>query len=132
MQDIDHNTLDRRREPMDCGAHEGLIATLGRLEEKMDAMGERQIDYIQRTVRIEGIVTNGLSHNIIDIKGKLDTFCGDTEKRIAELETFSWFRTWVNDLRTKLFKYVLYVGLAGGALYFMIRYSDDIMKKVLR
>ncbi|OQC57071.1 MAG: hypothetical protein BWX51_02052 [Bacteroidetes bacterium ADurb.Bin012] len=101
-------------------------------------MIERQIAYAETSARIEEkqesierIVTNGLSHNVADIAKRLDIFCEEVKKRLDELEEFQWFRLPITRLRDKIFWYVLKIALAGGAIYLIIHYGGNVIKRIL-
>ena len=135
-------TQAERRQNWVCAAH-------GRMEEKIDIgfrdigvklddIVERQLEYIERLTRIEDkqeqiekIVTNGLSHNVANIAKRLDIFCEEVKKRLDELEDFKWFRLPVTTLRDKIFWYVLKIALAGGAIYLIIHYGGNVIKRIL-
>jgi len=130
--------MDDRRQNWVCGAHGELVESLRLINEKLDGMIIRQIDYAERSVRIEQkqenlerIVTNGLSHNVAAIAERLDTFCKEVKKRLDLLEEFQWFRLPVTKLRDKIFWYVLKIALAGGAIYLIIHYSGNVIKRIL-
>ena len=106
--------------------------------QKLDGMIVRQIEYAETSARIEEkqeqierIVTNGLSHNVANIAKRLDIFCEEVKKRLDELEEFQWFRLPVTKLRDKIFWYVLKIALAGGAIYLIIHYSGNVIKRIL-
>ena len=69
-----------------CGAHEKLEDSLDSINEKLDIIMERQLDYSNRITKLETIVTNGLSHNVIEIRSKLEQVCEQYGKRLAVLE----------------------------------------------
>ena len=135
-------TQAERRQNWVCAAH-------GRMEEKIDIgfrdigvklddIVERQLEYIERLTRIEDkqeqierIVTNGLSHNVANIAKRLDIFCEEVKKRLDELEDFKWFRLPVTKLRDKIFWYALKIALAGGAIYLIIHYGGNVIKRIL-
>jgi len=121
-------TQERRS---DCLAHASLEATLGSVNEKIDLILERQLEYSNRITKLETIVTNGLSHNVADMAKRLDVFCGEVKKRLDELEDFKWFRLPVTKLRDKIFWYVLKIALAGGAIYLIIHYGGNVIKRIL-
>jgi len=138
--------MDEMRENWVCGAHkelaEGIRAhgeTLRTINDKLDGMIVRQIDYAERSVRIEAkqeqlekIVTNGLSHTVADMSKRLDAFCSEVRRRLDELETFSWFRTPITKLRDSIFWCCLKIAVAGGVIYLAVHYTGDIVKAVLR
>ena len=130
--------MDERRQNWTCAAHGELVESLRLINEKLDGMIIRQIDYAERSVRIEAkqeqierIVTNGLSHNVANIAKRLDIFCEEVKKRLDELEDFQWFRLPVTKLRDKIFWYALKIALAGGAIYLIIHYSGNVIKRIL-
>ena len=127
-----------RRQTWVCGAHHELVESLRDINGKLDGMIVRQMEYAERSVRIEAkqerlesIVTNGLSHNVADIAKRLDIFCEEVKKRLDELEDFKWFRLPVTKLRDKIFWYVLKIALAGGAIYLIIYYGGNVIKRIL-
>ena len=131
--------MDERRQNWTCAAHGELVESLRLINEKLDGMIIRQIDYAERSVRIEAkqeqierIVTNGLSHNVANIAKRLDIFCDEVKKRLDELEEFQWFRLPVTKLRDSIFWLVCKVAVVGGLLYLVIHYGGDIIKAALR
>ncbi len=127
-----------RRQTWVCGAHHELVESLRDINHKLDGMIVRQIEYAETSARIEErqenierIVTNGLSHNVANIAKRLDIFCEEVKKRLDELEDFKWFRLPVTKLRDKIFWYVLKIALAGGAIYLIIHYSGNVIKRIL-
>ena len=130
--------MDERRQNWTCGAHHELVASLRDINHKLDGMIVRQIEYAETSARIEErqenierIVTNGLSHNVANISKRLDIFCEEVKKRLDELEDFKWFRLPVTTLRDKIFWYVLKIALAGGAIYLIIHYGGNVIKRIL-
>ena len=130
--------MEERRQNWTCEAHHELVASLRDINHKLDGMIERQIAYAETSARIEEkqesierIVTNGLSHNVADIAKRLDIFCEEVKKRLDELEDFKWFRLPVTKLRDKIFWYVLQIALAGGAIYLIIHYGGNVIKRIL-
>ena len=130
--------MDERRQNWTCGAHHELVESLRDINQKLDGMIVRQIAYAETSARIEEkqeqierIVTNGLSHNVANISKRLDIFCEEVKKRLDELEEFQWFRLPVTKLRDTIFWYILKIALAGGAIYLIIHYSGNIIKRIL-
>ena len=130
--------MDERRQNWTCGAHHELVESLRDINQKLDGMIVRQIEYAKTSARIEErqenierIVTNGLSHNVANIAKRLDIFCEEVKKRLDELEDFKWFRLPVTKLRDKIFWYVLKIALAGGAIYLIIYYGGNVIKRIL-
>ena len=130
--------MDERRQNWTCAAHHELVESLRDINHKLDGMIVRQIEYAETSARIEErqenierIVTNGLSHNVADMAKRLDVFCGEVKKRLDELEEFQWFRLPVTKLRDKIFWYALKIALAGGAIYLIIHYGGNVIKRIL-
>ena len=130
--------MDERRQNWTCEAHHELVESLRDINHKLDGMIVRQIEYAETSARIEErqenierIVTNGLSHNVANISKRLDIFCEEVKKRLDELEDFKWFRLPVTTLRDKIFWYVLKIALAGGAIYLIIHYGGNVIKRIL-
>lgn len=109
-----------------------MYEVIHRIEEKVDKIAERQVVYIGKTEKLEGIVTNGLRSTVEQIKSKLDNFCEDNEKRLVKLESFSWFRDWVSSLRNNLFKYVVLLAILGGIVYVIITHGKQIIEGIFR
>ena len=129
---------EERRQNWTCSSHHELVESLRDINHKLDGMIVRQIEYAETSARIEEkqeqierIVTNGLSHNVADIAKRLDIFCEEVKKRLDELEDFKWFRLPVTKLRDKIFWYVLKIALAGGAIYLIIHYGGNVIKRIL-
>jgi len=127
-----------RRQAWVCGAHHELVESLRDINGKLDGMIVRQIAYAETSARIEErqenierIVTNGLSHNVANIAKRLDIFCEEVKKRLDELEDFKWFRLPVTKLRDTIFWYILKIALAGGAIYLIIHYGGNVIKRIL-
>ena len=130
--------MDERRQNWTCSAHHELVESLRDINQKLDGMIVRQIAYAETSARIEEkqeqierIVTNGFSHDVADIAKRLDIFCEEVKKRLDELEDFKWFRLPVTKLRDKIFWYVLKIALAGGAIYLIIHYGGNVIKRIL-
>lgn len=129
----DFNSGERRLDDRKnvCDLHNVLHETMLGIDKKLDTITTRQIEYIERQIKIESIVTNGLSSNVAAIKKQLEDFCGEAKKRFDVLESFSWFRIWMNQLRDNLLKYILLAALTGGGLFFVIYRGKDILKGLL-
>ena len=130
--------MDERRQNWTCSSHHELVESLRDINHKLDGMIVRQIEYAETSARIEErqenierIVTNGLSHNVAAIAERLDIFCEEVKKRLDLLEEFQWFRLPVTKLRDKIFWYVLKIALAGGAIYLIIHYGGNVIKRIL-
>jgi len=131
--------MDERRQNWTCGAHHELVESLRDINQKLDGMIVRQIAYAETSARIEEkqeqierIVTNGLSHNVANISKRLDIFCDEVKKRLDELEEFQWFRLPITRLRDSIFWFILKIALAGGAIYWVIHYSDDLIRGITK
>jgi translation initiation factor 2B subunit (eIF-2B alpha/beta/delta family) len=86
-------TQERRS---DCLAHASLEATLGSMNEKIDLILERQLEYSNRITKLETIVTNGLSHNVANISKSRKAYNdiriinSRPENRMAEKRNNCW------------------------------------------
>jgi hypothetical protein len=124
----------------ECNKHQDLVVNLQeaaklmailktgqeRIEHTLEAMGCKQDKYIAQTARLESIVTNGLSHNVIEIREKIEAVCSNLGDRVALLERFSWFRDWVTSLRDDLFKNTLKAVFLGGCIYTLLHFGDKL------
>lgn len=124
---MDHTDENIQREY--CKLH---ADTLVRVEKALDEISKQHIDYVSRIARIEVKLDNGLSKTIEKIAVQLDDFCEDTNNRLIKLEEFKWFRVWVTRLRDNIFKNILMLALGGGVIYMVIRFGDELIKKILR
>ena len=131
--------MEDRRQNWVCGAHHELVASLSTINEKLDGMIERQIEYAERSVRIEakqerleGIVTNGLSHNVANIAKRLDVFCDEVKRRLDELEEFQWFRKPITAWRDSFFLTALKVAMIGALIYVVIHFGKECVTMVMK
>ena len=122
--------MDEKRKTV-CERHPELLGMMTRIEDKLDIMGDRQLTYIAKQERLEAIVTNGLSHTVSEMKKKLDTFCDNVNERLNKIDSFSWFRNWMNSMRDHLFQNIIKIAMIGGALYALLHFGDKIISKVL-
>jgi hypothetical protein len=127
--------MDERRQSWTCEAHHELVASLRDINHKLDGMIERQIAYADTSARIEEkqesierIVTNGLSHNVANISKRMDDFCVEVKRRLDELEEFQWFRLPITRLRDSIFWYLFKIAAAGGVLYLIIHYGQELVR----
>jgi hypothetical protein len=123
--------MDQERRT-DCLAHASLEATLGSMNEKLDLLMAGQLEYSNRISVLETLVKNGMSHNIIEIKNKMETVCEQYGKRLTVLESFAWFRNSVNNIRDNLFMNLIRLAVIGGVFYLLIHFGKEIVAMVLR
>ncbi len=116
----------------ECPQHSHLETKLESIDEKLDLIIERQLEYSNRITKLETLVTNGLSHNVIEIRAKMDIICEEFGKRLTELESFGWFRKSVSKLRDNLFIYFIQLSIVGGVVYVLIHFGKDVLDKVLK
>jgi len=129
--------MDERRKDFICSQHHELVSALNTMNGKLDSIIERQLEYAERSIRIESkqerleqIVTNGLSHNVASIAKRLDTFCEEVKKRLDELEEFQWFRIPVTKIRDSMFWYIIKFAVLGGIIYLVIHYGSQIIDRI--
>ena len=123
--------MDQERRT-DCLAHASLEATLQNMDEKLDSLVKGQLEYSNRISVLETLVKNGMSHNIIEIREKLETVCEQYGKRLAVLESFAWFRTAVSNIRDNLFINIIKLSVVGGVTYVLVHFGNEIVKMVLK
>lgn len=113
-----------------------LKASISRVEGLLSVMAEKQEKNMMQNARIEAIVTNGLSHSIKEIKEKIDFICTEYGKRIQVLESFSWFRDWVTNLRNftffTLLKIAFFITVMYGFFYGGREVIESVVKHILR
>jgi len=126
---------NEQRQNWTCNSHHELVESLRDINQKLDGIVVRQIDYAETSARIEvkqeqleSIVTNGLTHSVADMTKKLDNFCEEVKRRLGNLEDFQWFRLPVTKMRDKLFWYALKIALAGGGIYLILYYAKGVLK----
>jgi len=130
--------MDERRQNWTCSAHHELVESLRDINQKLDGMIVRQIEYAETSARIEEkqeqierIVTNGLSHNVADIAKRLDVFCEEVKKRLDELEDFQWFRKPITAFRDGIFIAVFKVAMIGALIYVLIHFGREFIQVVM-
>lgn len=116
----------------ECPQHSHLETKLDSIEDKLDLIIDRQLEYSNRITKLETLVTNGLSHNVIEIRTKMDVICEEFGKRLTELESFSWFRKPMNELRDSTIGTLIKLAFVGGSIYFLIHFGNVILDKVLK
>ena len=131
--------MDERRQNWTCGAHHELVESLRDINQKLDGMIVRQIEYAETSARIEErqenierIVTNGLSHNVANIAKRLDVFCEEVKKRLDELEDFQWFRKPITAFRDGIFIAVFKVAMIGALIYVLIHFGREFIQVVMK
>jgi len=131
--------MEERRQNWTCEAHHELVESLRDINQKLDGMIVRQIEYAETSARIEErqenierIVTNGLSHNVADIAKKLEGFCSEVKKRLDELEDFQWFRKPITAFRDGIFIAVFKVAMIGALIYVLIHFGREFIQVVMK
>jgi len=131
--------MEERRQNWTCSAHHELVESLRDINQKLDGMIVRQIEYAETSARIEErqenierIVTNGLSHNVANIAKRLDIFCEEVKKRLDELEEFKWFRKPITAFRDGIFIAVFKVAMIGALIYVLIHFGREFMHVVMK
>ena len=131
--------MDERRQNWTCESHIEIVESLRDINQKLDGMIVRQIEYAETSARIEEkqeqierIVTNGLSHNVADIAKRLDIFCDEVKKRLDELEEFQWFRKPITAFRDGIFIAVFKVAMIGALIYVLIHFGKEFVQVVMK
>lgn len=123
---------ERRQQVVKCEAHELLYDVVKQIRDKLDDMEERQIEQQDRLIRVEAIVQNGLSHNVKEMRERLDRFCDEAEKRFAVLEAFNWFRKPITAFRDGIFIAVFKVAMIGALIYVAIHFGREFLNMVMK
>lgn len=123
---------ERRQQVVKCEAHELLYDVVKQIRDKLDDMEERQIEQQDRLIRVEAIVQNGLSHNVKEMRERLDKFCDEAEKRFAVLEAFNWFRKPITKLKDNTIEWLIIATSVGGVLYFFYHFGSKFIEKVTK
>ena len=112
-----------REVPLAYVTQDAFMEAIGNVYAKLDKISERQIDYIERTARIEAIVTNGLTSNVNGLRKDVAQFISVTQASISELdkrlrvvEAFAWFRDWITAVKDAIFKNVMKLAFLGAIL----------------
>jgi len=101
-------------------------------DDKLDLILERQLEYSNRITVLETLVKNGMSHNIIEIKTKLESVCEGYSKRLDDLEKFNWFRKPMNELKDNVIGTLIKVAFAGGVIYVVYHFGSQCLEKILK
>jgi len=129
---VENYSGDERRQTVKCEAHELLYDVVKQIRDKLDDMEERQIEQQDRLIRVEAIVQNGLSHNVKEMRERLDKFCDEAEKRLVVLEAFNWFRKPLTKLKDNVIEWLIIAVSAGGVMYFFYHCGNKFLDKVLK
>ena len=112
-----------REVPLAYVTQDAFMEAIGNVYAKLDKISERQIDYIERTARIEAIVTNGLTSNVNGLRKDVAQFISvtqasisDLDKRLRVVEAFAWFRDWITAVKDAIFKNVMKLAFLGAIL----------------
>ena len=118
-----------------CELHGEMMATINRLERKIDKMEEGRVGIARSVAVVQKTIDNGLRG---DIQKALTAIvqtgeeCRGFNNRLQVLEGFSWFREWVTDLRTNLFKNtmkIIFIVIIGLLLFHV---SDTLMREFIK
>lgn len=109
-----------RRNPSMYVTQEAFADAIGNIHEKLDKISERQIDYIERTARIEAIMSNGLTSTVNGLRKDLAQYISaaqqkfdELDKRLSVVESFAWFRDWITSLKDTIFKNLIKIAFLG-------------------
>jgi hypothetical protein len=93
-----------------------------RLEQKLDCLADNQIKYmskqqdlIEDVAYIKATINNGIKEKLIETVEEVNVI----KCKLDNLEDFQWFRDFVNDMRTSVFKHIMKWALIGGVLAFV-------------
>jgi hypothetical protein len=107
------------------------------VKELLNTISNRQIDYIAELQYVKDAVDNGLKKDITQtakgverIEGRIETFCGEVNKRLLPLEEFSWFRVWMTDVRNNMFKNAVKWAFFAVIVLTVLHFSQRIIDKI--
>ena len=142
--------IDRRTSGGRCPLHDGMVEWIKEereqrkvdhkeLKETMGKLLDRQQAHHDELADVKHIVSNGLqsttqrtSESVVKLCAHVEEICVKNEARFVELEKFSWFRVWMNDLRDHVFKYIVIASALGGVAYVLINYGRETMTRLLK
>lgn len=129
--EIDEKHWEGGERRSQCSSHAGLIGILKSMNGKIDDILSRQIDHADRLGSLEGIVTNGLSSNVKEIKDHVELL----SKSMAVLEDhdkgFKFFRDFVISGRDVIFVNIIKVATVGGCVFLIWHFGDKILKAII-
>lgn len=119
------------RRTAQCSSHEDLIHMLKSMNEKMDNVLSRQADHADRLGQLEGIVTNGLSSNVKEIKMQVDKLTSNMRVLEDHDKGFEFFRDFVISSRNVIFVNIIKIASVGGCVFLIWHFGDRVLKAVL-
>lgn len=119
------------RRTAQCSSHEDLIHILKSMNEKMDNVLSRQADHADRLGSLEGIVTNGLSSNVKEIKMQVDKLTSNMNVLEDHDKGFKFFRDFVITSRDVIFVNIIKIASVGGCVFLIWHFGDRIIKAAI-
>lgn len=116
------------RRTTQCSSHEDLIHMLKSMNEKMDNVLSRQADHADRLGSLEGIVTNGLSSNVKEIKEQVSTLTSNMRVLEDHDKGFEFFRDFVISSRNVIFVNIIKIASVGGCVFLIWHFGDRVIK----
>jgi hypothetical protein len=114
-----------------CSSHEDLIHMLKSMNEKMDNVLSRQADHADRLGSLEGIVTNGLSSNVKEIKEQVSTLTSNMRVLEDHDKGFEFFRDFVISSRNVIFVNIIKIASVGGCVFLIWHFGDRVIKAMI-
>ena len=136
---------ERRQNWTACPLHEGFVKSLDtgdkrmeKIEAKIDRLIEGQSAQALKIQSLTDSFEKNLSIQIREavaginaLESRMGEICTSYETRLSALESFSWFRNWMNKTRDNLLKYLIEIAFAGALLYLFIEFGEKILKRAL-
>ena len=107
-----------------CPLHPVMEEGQKRIEDKIDTILTNQSNYALDIQHLKDTVDNGLKSSVSSMK---ETVNGISK----QVEAFTWFSEWINQLRNNLFKNVL--KLAGGTaiIWYIFNFGKQTINTIL-
>jgi hypothetical protein len=134
---------ERRHTGWGCPLHEQVVRDFDLGGRRMERY-EEKIDDLIKGQNAQSLLVQGLTSDmrqgmslIQTMDGRLNDLCSKYdaklcthEDKIKEFDKFSWFREWMNKLRTNFFEYIMTIALASALILIATHFGDQIIKKV--
>jgi hypothetical protein len=112
----ERRSCSSRRDGDICKLHPQMEEKIDKIIENQQSYMGHQVDLAVNVAEIKTIVNNGLKAKMIEATTTIE----ELKEKIDKLEDFQWFREFVNDMRTSVFKHIMKWALIGGVLVFFL------------
>lgn len=98
------------------------------IDKKLDRILELQLAQVEQITHLEDTVDNGLKSTVaemhIDVK--------NISERVDILETFAWFREWIQKARDNVFFTFIKMGFGAVIILLAYHFGNEALIKLLR